>query len=66
MDIPSLKELRETYAIMVRKKFEKPMVKIVMLNETDIIATSTGATGDDIPMNGRVRNWEDEEDDEED
>lgn len=36
----------------MKKQFVNPELKVVVLNNVDIIATSgdTGATGDDIPM----------------
>lgn len=45
----------------MKKQFANPELKIVMLDNADIIATSTGATGDDIPMSARFRDLEDED-----
>lgn len=38
---------------MNKKKYLRPETEIINLNATDIIATSTGASGDDVPWAAR-------------
>lgn len=45
----------------MKKQFANPDMKVVMLKDVDILTSSTGATGDDIPMSARFFEWEDED-----
>lgn len=55
------------FSIMNKKEYQRPNVKVVLLESNSILAGSTGATGEDVPWAAKRiidEEWDEEWDEE--